>query len=243
MRTGLSRAVGWLALVLACAASAAEPRVGKYVKYDAGEFVIITSRSASQARNFVEELAKFRLTLERVLGKRATKSDFPTTIVICSNTDWRAWLQPRESIAGFFQRARFSNYLAMDGDAPPQQARQLVFHEYSHYYLASQFAGEYPPWFNEGLAELMSYAKFDKNQVILQIPMDHFREARDGAWIPFERLIRVDRTDPEYQSHKLLPSFYAQSWLTVHYGMVENPRLRPPDLQISWRAQHAGAAG
>ena len=29
---------------------AGEPRVGKYVKYDAGEFVIITSRSASQAR-------------------------------------------------------------------------------------------------------------------------------------------------------------------------------------------------
>ena len=218
-RVAIGFVLGWLCCVQS---HAGEPKVGKYVKYDAGEFVIITSRSASQARNFIEDLAKFRLTLEKVLGKRATKNDLPTTIVISSATDWKAWLQPRENIAGFFQRARFSNYLAMDGDAPPLQARQLVFHEYSHFYLASQFAGEYPPWFNEGLAELMSYAKFDRNQVLLLIPADLFREARDGAWIPFQRLIRVDRTDPEYQSHKLVPSFYAQSWLTVHYGMVEN---------------------
>jgi len=50
--------------------------------------------------------------------------------------------------------------------------------------------------------------------------MDQVYEARDGDWIPFERLIRVDQTDPEYQSHKLAPAFYAQAWLTVHQGMV-----------------------
>lgn len=222
MKRGFIRATALLALAVSCLASAAEPKVGKYVKYDTGGFVIVTSRGASQARRFVEDLAKFRLTLETVLGKRATKNDFPTTIVITSAADWKNWLQPREHVAGFFQRARFSNYLAMDGDAPSQDALTVVFHEYTHYYLASQFAGEYPPWFNEGMAELMGYAKFTKNQVVLQIPMHHVIETREHEWIPFERLIRVDQTDPEYQSHKLVPSFYAESWLAVNYGMVEN---------------------
>jgi hypothetical protein len=47
-------------------------------------------------------------------------------------------------------------------------------------------------------------------------------DARDGDWSPFDRLIRVDHSSPEYQSHKLADSFYAQAWLTVHYGLVEN---------------------
>ena len=68
----------------------------------------------------------------------------------------------------------------------------------------------------------MGYAKFDKSRAILRIPMYRLQEVRDGNWIPFERLIRVKHDDPEYQSHKLGPMFYAQSWLTVHYGMIEN---------------------
>jgi hypothetical protein len=213
------------ALLLAlCAATAvsAEPRIGKFVQYDAGEFVVVTSRSGAQARRIMEDLVKFRLTLERVLGKRATPNAFPTTIVITSASDWKNWLQPGQDIAGFFQRARFSNYMAINGDAPVEEALHVMFHEYTHYYLASQFAGEYPPWFNEGLAELMSWAKFDKGMALLRVPMYQVYEARDGDWIPFERLIKVDHSDPEYQSHKLAPSFYAQSWLTMNYGLIEN---------------------
>ena len=208
--------------MLAVAALAAEPRIDKFVRYESGDIVIYTSRGEAQARRFVENLARFRATLERALGKRATQNSAPMSIVIAGNTDWRAWLQPRKDIAGYFQRARFSNYMAMDGNAPAEQTLQLIFHEYTHYYLATQFAGEYPPWFNEGLAELMGYARFQNNKVTLQVPVGHVYQAREGGWIPFAQLIRVDHSDPEYLSHKLMPSFYAQSWLAVHYGMVEN---------------------
>jgi tetratricopeptide (TPR) repeat protein len=213
-----------LALLLTCASAAfgGEPRIGKFVQYDTGEFAVVTSRSGTQARRLMEDLVKFRLTLERVLGKRATPNAFPTTIVITSATDWKNWLQPGRDIAGFFQSARFSNYMAINGDAPLEEALHVMFHEYTHYYLASQFAGEYPPWFNEGLAELMGWAKFDKGMALLRVPMYQVYEARDGDWIPFDRLIKVDHSDPEYQSHALAPTFYAQSWLTMNYGLIEN---------------------
>ena len=203
-------------------ADAGEPRIGKFVQYDAGEFVVVTSRSGAQARRLMEDLVKFRLTLERVLGKRATPNAFPTTIVITSASDWNNWVQPGRSLAGFFQRARFANYMAINGDASLDEALHVMFHEYTHYYLASQFSGEYPPWFNEGLAELMGWAKFDKGMALLRVPMDQVYEARDGDWIPFQRLLKVDQSDPEYQSHDLAPSFYAQAWLTVNYGLIEN---------------------
>ena len=160
--------LGCVALACITPTQAGEPRVGKFVQYDAGEFVVVTSRSGAQARRLMEDLVKFRLTLERVLGKRATPNAFPTTIVITSASDWNNWVQPGRSLAGFFQRARFANYMAINGDASLDEALHVMFHEYTHYYLASQFAGEYPPWFNEGLAELMGWARFDKGMALLQ---------------------------------------------------------------------------
>jgi tetratricopeptide (TPR) repeat protein len=218
-KLAIGLAFGW-----ACCAQlqAAEPRIGKYVQYDTGEFVILTSRNPAQARRIVEDLARFRLVLERVLAKRATKSAFPTTIVIASASDWKNWLQPAQRVAGYFQPARFANYITFDGDASREEVLAIVFHEYTHFFLRSQFAGEYPPWFNEGLAEVMGNARFEKGQVILQVPVWRVLEARQGNWIPFERLLRVDEYDAEYRSHKLAGSFYAQSWLAVQYGMVEN---------------------
>jgi hypothetical protein len=204
------------------AASAAEPRIGRMVAYELDDYTIYTTRSGNQARRFATELGKFRLTLEKLLGKRATKSYTPTHLVILSRGEWEKYLQPRQHIAGWFQPGMFSNFIVMNGDAEGTDVTHLVFHEYTHYYLASQFAGEYPPWFNEGVAELMGYSKFDKGQAILLIPVHQRMEARDGDWIPFERLIRVNHHSPEYQSHKLADSFYAQAWLTVHYGMLEN---------------------
>ncbi len=226
-----------LALGISCLAFSAEPRVGKYVKYDAGEFVIITSRSASQARRFVEDLAKFRLTLERALGKRATKSDFPTTIVITSASDWRAWLQPRENVAGFFQRARFANYLALNGDAPPAEALVIVFHEYTHYYLASQFAGEYPPWFNEGLAELMGYARFEQGQRrIADSDVSSLRGTRrqlDSIRSPAPRRSLRSGIPVAPAGGVVLRAILAHG--ALRHG--REPRLRPADPQVHQRAQ------
>jgi hypothetical protein len=210
------------AAALCAGAAAAEPRLGKFVSYQMEDFTIYTTRSGDQARQFIEDLAKYRVTLEKTLGKRARKNTVPTRIVILSSTEWEKYLQPRQNVAGWFQPESFSNTMVMDGDAVRGAAMQIIFHEYTHFYLASQFAGEYPPWFNEGMAELMGFAKFERGMAIMQVPMWRVYEARDGDWIPFERLIRVDHNSPEYQSHKLANSFYAQAWLTVHYGMVEN---------------------
>jgi len=222
MKTKASIAVISMTLFAASMSDAAEPRIGKFVEYQVDDFHIVTSRSADQARDFVEGLAKFRVTLEKTLGRRAANIGIPTHILIVSHSDWVKYLQPRQNIAGWFHRGRFSNYMVMDGDAERDEALHVIFHEFTHFYLSSQFAGEYPPWFNEGLAELMGFAMFKDGMAVLRIPMYRVYEARDGDWIPFDRLIKVDMNSPEYVNHTLADSFYAQAWLTVHYGLVEN---------------------
>jgi tetratricopeptide (TPR) repeat protein len=203
-------------------AQAAEPRLGNFTRYQLDDLTIYTTRSASQAELIVENIARFRVVLEKVLGKRIAKSGIPTHIVIVSETDWEKYLEPRQGVGGWFRAGDFANYMVMNGDMDRGSALYMLLHEYTHYFLASQFAGEYPPWFNEGLANLMASVYFEKNRAAMVVPMFLVHEARDGKWIPFERLIAVDMRSPEYQSHQLAPGFYAQAWLTVHYGMVGN---------------------
>ncbi len=243
MKRSLIRAAVIVALAFACTVPAAEPRVGKYVKYDAGEFVIVTSRSAGQARRFIDDLAKFRLTLERALGKRATKSDFPTTIVITSASDWRTWLQPRENVAGFFQRARFANYLALNGDAPPDEALAIVFHEYTHYYLASQFAGEYPPMVQRraGRADGLRQVRAEQSR-----PADSDGSSHRGAR---RRLDTVRSHAPRRSIRSGVSVSSAGSFVLcagVAHGALRHggePRLRQADHPVHQRAQQTGPAG
>jgi hypothetical protein len=56
-------------------------------------------------------------------------------------------------------------------------------------------------------------------------------------------MIKIDYNSPEYQSHQLADAFYAQAWLIVHYGLIEDHGLRPPDLQIPDAAELARASG
>lgn len=93
---------------LGAGAWAAEPRVGKFVQYDAGDFVIVTSRSSSQAREMMQKLVKFRMTLEKLIGKRAARSGIATHIIIVSESDWEKYPQPGKNVGGYFQRARAS---------------------------------------------------------------------------------------------------------------------------------------
>jgi tetratricopeptide (TPR) repeat protein len=211
-----------LCLALTSPANAAEPRLGNFTRYQLDDFTIYSTRSASQAELIVENIARFRVVLEKVLGKRVAKSGIPTHIVIVSETDWERYLEPRQGVGGWFRAGDFANYMVMNGDMDRGSALYMLLHEYTHFFLASQFAGEYPPWFNEGLANLMASVYFEKNRAAMVVPMFLVHEARDGKWIPFERLIAVDMRSPEYQSHRLAPGFYAQAWLTVHYGMVGN---------------------
>jgi hypothetical protein len=52
--------------------------------------------------------------------------------------------------------------------------------------------------------------------------MSRVYEAREGQWIPFDRLLLVDHASPEYVNHTMVSDFYAHAWLTVHFGFIEN---------------------
>ena len=218
-----------LFLILGVApATAAQPQLGKFVHYEMSGLTLLTDHGDQEARQVVEELAKFRILLEKTLTLKAENTAVPTHIVIVSGAEWDKYLRTSESVAGWFQRTPFANYLAINGDSEGVGGNPLhvVLHEYTHYILRSQFANDYPAWFNEGLAETMSYVTFDQGHTAhLEIPIMRRFGALIADWIPFERMLHVDYDSPEYQGHKITDGFYSQAWLTVHYGLYENKQF------------------
>lgn len=103
------------------------------------------------------------------------------------------------------------------------EAYRTIFHEYSHFIVRTQFPGYCPPWFNEGLAELLSTAQFRADRIVLPAAQDVLYTLRAAPWIPAEQLFKVTPESSEYRSHQLAPSFYAQSWLAMNYAFVVNP--------------------
>lgn len=218
----ISRGVAALVMLYASLGLAAEPRLDNYTRYDAGEYVIVTSRSSAQTKRIIENLTRFRFTLERVLGVRARQSASPTKILIAGTSDWIQWFEPRFYTGGNFQRSPLANYIAINGTRPVGEDLYEIFHEYTHYFLVTQFADKYPPWFDEGLAEVMGNARFRTDAAILQVASSRLQDARTADWIPFDHLLRIGRDDPRYLGHKHRSAFYAQSWLAVYFGMVED---------------------
>src|SRR5688572_24944966 len=119
--------MGFVCCVLAGFASGAEPRLARFTAYQSDNMHVLTSRSGAQARALMEELVKFRMTLEKMLGRKTASRGIPTYIVIVSNSEWEKYLQPRQNVIGWFQPARFANYITMNGDSDRAQAMHLIF--------------------------------------------------------------------------------------------------------------------
>ena len=135
---------------------AADPRIGKLVRYDAGDYTIYTSRSASQARDFIGDLAKFRVALEKAAGEtRDAQRAVPDEHRDRERERLREVLSAAGKRRGVFSAGAGSPTTWRSTATRVSKRSRSSSTNTRTTISRSQFAGEYPPWFNEGIAELM----------------------------------------------------------------------------------------
>lgn len=207
-------------LALLCASVQADD--GRYLELVTPGFTVVSGETEARTRELAVQVGTFRAAVEQSFGVRLTPA-IPLRIYALDAQDWERYAQPRAGVAGYFVAQPFSSDLIFDATDTSGSAHELMFHEYVHYILRTFWAGEVPAFLDEGLAEVLSTARFDKGAVRVAPRHDHIRFLRRNEWLPFERLLAVKRHDPEYLDHALAPAFYAQSWATVYYAMAVNP--------------------
>ena len=121
------------------------------------------------------------------------------------------------TLAGFFQQAEDRNFIAVDLSGENNWG--TVFHEYAHLLIN----GNLPPtpvWFDEGFAEYCSSLRMDKREIDLGlIPPDLPLVLSESRWLKLVDLFNVGHESKIYNRDDRRSTFYAQSWLTVHYVM------------------------
>lgn len=98
----------------------------------------------------------------------------------------------------------------------------LVKHEYVHFLVHNRDALNYPPWFDEGYAEMLATLTV-RGPVIEygHATPDRISWLRDARWMPFTSLL--DTRNVAALNSGSNGKFYVQSWLLLHYLMNGRP--------------------
>jgi tetratricopeptide (TPR) repeat protein len=209
-----------LLAVLLCSTARAGER--EYRELRTSGLTLISAAGERQTREIALQVEMFRAAVAEAFGVPVSNS-MPLRIHALSREDWERYAQPRAQVAGYFTAQPFSSDLLFDVDDRAGGAYELMFHEYMHYILRTFWVEELPAFFDEGLAEVFSTARFEDGRLRLTPRTDHIRFLREHPWLPFERLLKVRRQDAEYVDHALAPAFYAQAWASLYYVLASDP--------------------
>jgi tetratricopeptide (TPR) repeat protein len=91
----------------------------------------------------------------------------------------------------------------------------ILYHEYAHHFMHMLTNRAFPKWVSEGVAEFYSGLKFTDEIVGVGLPAYHRAgEFAYGIKVPMPILLRAEGDEGTKNRDN---SFYAQSWLLVHY--------------------------
>ncbi len=206
---------------------------GRWVRFESPNFICFTAGDESRARQEMVELERFHALLASLMP-RSERSPLKLKVYVASGNQQFERSNPGmgKTIAGYYdssaeqiravtapdrayerQRNMKRNIRAMD-------ARVVLFHEYAHHFLRANSRRTYPRWYNEGFAEFVSTAVFDKDATLVgMFTSDRAIWLTIGDWLDIDKFLVGGPFDREDTS-----MFYAQAWLATHYLFVKPER-------------------
>jgi tetratricopeptide (TPR) repeat protein len=221
VREFLTYAIALVALALANPAWSEDRAL---LELSSESFTLYSALDEKSTRAFATNMERFDRIVAGANGVRQRHSAGPTRVFLVSPEDYREYFQPSAIVVGFFSdTSGMGNDIVMPANPGSQDAYPTVFHEYTHFIQRTQFPGEQPLWFEEGLAELFSTARFNDRGIELTVPKGRLDDLRILPWMPAETFFKLDRGSQAYRQHSMAAAFYAQSWVVMHYAFVGNP--------------------
>lgn len=207
-----------------------------WVEVQSPNFTVISNAGEKEARRIADQFEQFRELFQSIFPKLRIDLGKPLIIFAAKNEDSLKSLIPvywedpgRAHPSGLYIAGEDRHYVALRTNVQTENPYQVIYHEYTHAIINLNFRG-LPVWLNEGLAEYFGNSSIhDKYTEIGRVPAYHLRTLQQGQLIPIHTLFEADKQSPLYneQDHTLM--FYAESWLIVHYLMLD-PEARQRQL-------------
>ncbi|MDQ8754814.1 hypothetical protein RCO27_01110 [Sphingosinicella sp. LHD-64] len=191
------------------------PAQAEWLRAESANFIVFGNSSESRLRERVELLEDF----DRLLRMMTTVNDPPAPtklhIYLVSGLDDLRLVRPVATGVGGFYAATPNGVAALVDSRAEAGGNEILFHEYAHHFMMRYRPGAYPAWYVEGFAEYFMTARFRPQQV------DFGTASRGRAYsitgMPWLSIDRVLFGDSSGLGREQMASFYALSWLAVHY--------------------------
>ena len=191
----------------------------QWVEVHSTNFTVVTD--TNQGRDVALRFEQMRAVFGAIFHRTNVNIPVPLTIIAFRNNGELKANGPMYNgkpidVAGFYQMGEDRNHIALDLSA--QDKWSVVFHEYAHMLLNSNYPRT-QPWFDEGFAEYYAATHIGGKDVELgQSPPSAVELANTATLIPVVQLFSVQHESKLYnQSGHARQLFYAQSWLVVHW--------------------------
>src|SRR5947209_7360574 len=212
----------------------------QWVEVTSPHFSLLTDAGEKRGREVLVRFEQMRTAFGLLFQKVNVNTPVKLQIVAYRNSKELRQVAPLFegkpiTLSGFFLGAgthgmpangEDRQYIALDLSA--EDSWGVVFHEYAHLLLNSNFPPS-PVWFDEGFAEYCSSLKVTKKEIdIGLVRPDLPQTLLDNRWLKLEDLFGVKHNSKIYNRDDRRSVFYAQSWITVHYFMSKGAAMMKP---------------
>lgn len=226
-------------------ACSAQQNLGEETWYqvDSPNFRIVTNGDPQAIETLAKDLERYRAVALKLLGAGDTGKKL--TIYAAADRQSYAGLvggELAELTNGLFDTTERGSYalVNLDGRTGERQleAREFLFHEYTHFLSYNGNTVHYPYWYSEGFAEFMSTMTFtpDGRYELGAIPQERALTLLYTAPMPLEKLLRATTYNtPDREKGRV----YASGWMLSHWLIMESGKTE--EFKEYVRAYNDGA--
>jgi len=187
---------------LVAAAASAEPR---WIHIHSPNFEVYSSASEGSTRDTLRYFEQVRSFFLQATGRSVSK---PVPIYIIAFGSEKEYLpyRPNEFAAAFYHGGAERDYIVLSRTS--SETFPIATHEYVH--LVVQHSGlNFPPWLNEGIAELYSTLKPLGDKVVVgNLIAGRVQALYSEKWVPLAVILSAGHDSPYYNEKDKAGSLY-----------------------------------
>lgn len=213
----------WLALYVlmgltAFRANAADLWESKWLEVRTPNFVIYSEISKEKTETLATDLENFRIAAGMFTNIGRLDARIPTKIIVLEDPAHELGFS--RGLAGYFRPGMRENFAVMADSG--SFSDEVLKHEYVHFLVRNRDGQNYPRWFDEGFAELLSTLTVDGTEIeIGKFSRNRMQALAYLPWLPMEKVLETRSVFSLEQEAGAV--FYAQSVLLVHFLMFGRP--------------------
>lgn len=206
----------WVSLTLSSCVTPGAIEDQEWIEVTSEHFTLLSNAGEKRTAELARDLERFRAVVSKITGSVNVEPKIPTRIYVLDGLFHL--FAPKQNIAGYLASTSRANYIAIDARNRSIGARGIIYHEYVHFLLRNQPGRmQYPAWYDEGLAEMLSTVREHKGNVILGMPPENIGWIL-GSGEHYLSLEAVATTKDFFTWPALtITAFYARSWMLTYY--------------------------